>query len=81
MVCPGLRDLPFVLSHPAMVASRFLNSFESQRHAEFPAYEIQGPFCAMSQRVQVEQYDIIETCLGRLAELMDGMDGQVGKGI
>ncbi|CAJ1337233.1 unnamed protein product [Effrenium voratum] len=42
----------------------FLNSFESQRNAEFPAYEIQGPFCAMSQRVQVQQYDIIETCLG-----------------
>lgn len=42
----------------------FLNSFESQRNAEFPAYEIEGPFCAMSQRVQVQQYDMIETCLG-----------------
>merc|ERR1719198_1906943 len=42
----------------------FLSSFESQREAEFPAYEIQGPFCAMSQRVQVEQYGMIETCLG-----------------
>eukprot|EP00971_Amphidinium_carterae_P064115 1269490-Amphidinium_carterae.1 len=42
----------------------FLNAFESQRDAEFPAYEIQGPFCAMSQRVQVEQYDMMETCLG-----------------
>mmetsp|Transcript_21123 Transcript_21123/g.49163 ORF Transcript_21123/g.49163 Transcript_21123/m.49163 type:complete len:88 (-) Transcript_21123:125-388(-) len=42
----------------------FLSSFESQRDAEFPAYEIQGPFCAMSQRVQVQQYDMIETCLG-----------------
>merc|ERR1712130_1085050 len=42
----------------------FLSSFESQRDAEFPAYEIQGPFCKMSQKVQVEQYGIIETCLG-----------------
>ena len=49
------------------VAPRFLNSFESQRNAEFPAHEIQGPFCAMSQRVQVQQYDMIETCLGGLA--------------
>ena len=38
----------------------FLNSFESQRNAEFPAYEIQGPFCAMSQRVQV---GLIWVCL------------------
>ena len=30
------------------LAPRFLNSFESQRNAEFPAHEIQGPFCAMS---------------------------------
>merc|ERR1712151_61977 len=42
----------------------FLSSFESQRDAEFPAHEIQGPFCDMSQRVQVQQYDMIETCLG-----------------
>jgi glucosamine-6-phosphate deaminase len=42
----------------------FMECFESQREAEFPAHEIQGPFCAMSQKVQVEQYSMIETCLG-----------------
>jgi len=42
----------------------FLSAFESQRDAEFPAHEIQGPFCDMSQRVQVQQYSMIETCLG-----------------
>ncbi|CAK9005291.1 Glucosamine-6-phosphate deaminase (GlcN6P deaminase) (GNPDA) (Glucosamine-6-phosphate isomerase) [Durusdinium trenchii] len=56
--------IPVSLQTISTLNHMFLNSFESQRHAEFPAYEIQGPFCAMSQRVQVEQYDIIETCLG-----------------
>jgi len=42
----------------------FLNSFESQREAEFPAPDIQGPFCDMSQRVQVQQYEMIKAALG-----------------
>merc|ERR1712046_439021 len=56
--------LPVSLQTIAVLNQMFLECFESQREAEFPAYEIQGPFCAMSQKVQVEQYDIIETCLG-----------------
>merc|ERR1712167_540518 len=56
--------IPVSLQTIAVLNQMFLSSFESQRDAEFPAYEIQGPFCAMSQRVQVEQYDILETCLG-----------------
>jgi len=55
---------PVSLQMIATLNHQFLECFESQREAEFPAYEIQGPFCAMSQKVQVEQYDIIETCLG-----------------
>ncbi|CAE7873640.1 unnamed protein product [Symbiodinium necroappetens] len=56
--------IPVSLQTISTLNHMFLNSFESQRDAEFPAYEIQGPFCAMSQRVQVQQYDMIETCLG-----------------
>merc|ERR1712151_443671 len=56
--------VPVSLQSIATLNHMFLSSFESQRDAEFPAYEIQGPFCAMSQRVQVQQYGIIETCLG-----------------
>jgi glucosamine-6-phosphate deaminase len=56
--------IPVSLQTISTLNHMFLNAFESQRDAEFPAYEIQGPFCAMSQKVQVEQYDIIETCLG-----------------
>lgn len=56
--------IPVSLQTISTLNHMFLSAFESQRDAEFPAYEIQGPFCAMSQRVQVEQYDKIETCLG-----------------
>ncbi|CAL1147425.1 unnamed protein product [Cladocopium goreaui] len=56
--------IPVSLQTISTLNHMFLNSFESQRNAEFPAYEIEGPFCAMSQRVQVQQYDMIETCLG-----------------
>merc|ERR1719506_616242 len=56
--------IPVSLQTIATLNHMFLSSFESQRDAEFPAYEIQGPFCAMSQRVQVQQYDVVETCLG-----------------
>jgi len=56
--------IPVSLQTISTLNHMFINAFESQRDAEFPAYEIQGPFCAMSQRVQVEQYEMIETCLG-----------------
>merc|ERR1711953_1556706 len=56
--------IPVSLQTISTLNHMFLNSFESQRDAEFPAYEIQGPFCAMSQKVHVEQYGIVETCLG-----------------
>merc|ERR1719333_1716163 len=55
---------PVSLQMIATLNHQFLECFESQREAEFPAYEIQGPFCAMSQKVQVEQYQILEQCLG-----------------
>eukprot|EP00443_Scrippsiella_acuminata_P014913 CAMPEP_0115211776 /NCGR_PEP_ID=MMETSP0270-20121206/22938_1 /TAXON_ID=71861 /ORGANISM="Scrippsiella trochoidea, Strain CCMP3099" /LENGTH=816 /DNA_ID=CAMNT_0002625475 /DNA_START=34 /DNA_END=2485 /DNA_ORIENTATION=+ len=56
--------VPVSLQTISTLNHMFLSAFESQRDAEFPAYEIQGPFCDMSQRVQVQQYDMIETCLG-----------------
>merc|ERR1711907_442799 len=56
--------IPVSLQTISTLNHMFLSAFESQRDAEFPAYEIQGPFCLMSQRVQVQQYDMIETCLG-----------------
>ena len=43
----------------------FLNTFNSQKNASFPSYEHDGPFCELAQRIQVEQYQHIKTCLGR----------------
>ena len=43
----------------------FMNTYLSQRDASFPSYEHKGPFCELSQRVQVSQYEILATCLGR----------------
>merc|ERR1712157_672111 len=56
--------IPVSLQTISTLNHMFLSSFESQRDAEFPAYEIQGPFCKMSQKVQVEQYEMIECALG-----------------
>jgi glucosamine-6-phosphate deaminase len=56
--------IPVSLQTISTLNHMFLECFESQRYAEFPAYEIQGPFCAMSQKVQVEQYAMIECALG-----------------
>merc|ERR1711937_552892 len=39
--------IPVSLQTIAVLNQMFLSSFESQRDAEFPAYEIQGPFCKM----------------------------------
>ena len=43
----------------------FLNTFVSQREASFPSYEHDGPFSALAQRIQVEQFQMLKTCLGR----------------
>merc|ERR1712054_251791 len=56
--------IPVSLQTISTLNHQFLSCFESQKEAEFPAYEIDGPFCAMSQRVQVEQYQMIECALG-----------------
>merc|ERR1719409_1594457 len=55
---------PVSLMTIATLDHMFLSSFESQKTAEFPAHELEGPFCDMSRKVQVEQYKMIKTCLG-----------------
>ena len=39
-------------------------SFGSQKDASFPSWEFDGPFSRLAQRIQVEQYQTIRTCLG-----------------
>lgn len=64
---PGEADIfvPVSLNMFALQDSSFKNSYISQRNASFPSYEHDGPFCELAQQIQVEQYQIIKTCLGR----------------
>jgi len=48
-----------------MMREAFLNTFISQRDASFPSHEHDGPFCELAQRIQVEQYQMVKTLLGR----------------
>jgi glucosamine-6-phosphate deaminase len=64
---PSEADLfvPVSLNMFALQSSAFMNTFASQREASFPSYEHDGPFCELAQKVQVEQYQMLKTCLGR----------------
>lgn len=57
--------VPVSLNMLSVMESAFLNTFVSQRHASFPSYAHDGPFCELAQRIQVEQYHMLKTCLGR----------------
>jgi len=57
--------VPVSLNMFSIMESAFINTFVSQRDASFPSYEHDGPFCELAQRIQVEQYQAIKTCLGR----------------
>jgi glucosamine-6-phosphate deaminase len=43
----------------------FENAFLSQKEASFPSYEHDGPFSELAQRIQVQQYQVLKSCLGR----------------
>jgi glucosamine-6-phosphate deaminase len=49
----------------SVMESAFLNTFVSQKEASFPSYEHDGPFCELAQAIQVDQYQMLKTCLGR----------------
>ena len=49
----------------SVMHSAFMNTFISQKDASFPSHEYDGPFSQLAQRIQVEQYQKIKTCLGR----------------
>jgi glucosamine-6-phosphate deaminase len=64
---PGEADLfvPVSLNMFALQHSAFMNTFISQKDASFPSYEHDGPFSELAQKIQVEQYQMVKTCLGR----------------
>ncbi len=57
--------IPVSLNMFALQDSAFRNSFLSQKDASFPSYEYDGPFSELAQKIQVEQYQKLKTCLGR----------------
>ena len=64
---PSEGDLfvPVSLNMFALQESAFLHTFISQKDASFPSYEHDGPFSELAQKIQVDQYRMITTCLGR----------------
>lgn len=57
--------VPVSLNMFSVVQQAFENAFLSQKEASFPSYEHDGPFSELAQRIQVEQYQSLKTCLGR----------------
>jgi len=64
---PSEADLfvPVSLAMFSVMHNAFMDSFITQKDASFPSPEFDGPFSKLAQRVQVEQYQKIKTCLGR----------------
>ena len=64
---PSEADLfiPVSLNMFSLQYSAFMNTFISQKEASFPSYEHDGPFPELAQKIQVEQYQMLKTCLGR----------------
>jgi glucosamine-6-phosphate deaminase len=57
--------VPVSLNTLSLLHTAFMNCFGSQSAASFPSYEHDGPFSELAQKIQVEQYGMIKTCLGK----------------
>jgi glucosamine-6-phosphate deaminase len=56
---------PVSVNSISMLHTAFMNCFGSQSAASFPSYEFDGPFSRLAQRIQVEQYGMVKSCLGK----------------
>ena len=57
--------VPVSLNTLSLLHTAFMNCFGSQSAASFPSHEYDGPFSELAQKTQVQQYEMIKTCLGR----------------
>ena len=57
--------VPVTLNTFAIMQNAFMKCFGSQAEASFPSYEYDGPFSLLAQRIQVEQYQMMNTLLGQ----------------
>jgi len=64
---PSEADIivPVSLNSMAMLRDTFLNCYLSQKDASFPSYELDGPFCDLTQKIWYEQHKLMELVLGR----------------
>ncbi len=56
--------IPSSLNSLTVLNNIFYNCFGSQKNASFPSYEYDGPFSKLAQKIMVEQYRDIKSCLG-----------------
>ena len=63
--CEANVFVPVTLAMFSTMHDAFMNAFITQKDASFPSPEHDGPFSQLAQRIQVEQYRKIKTCLGR----------------
>ena len=57
--------VPVSLNMFSVMHQSFENAFLSQKQASFPSHDYDGPFSELAQRIQVQQYRTLKTCLGR----------------
>jgi glucosamine-6-phosphate deaminase len=57
--------IPVTLNTFAIMNNAFISCFASQAEASFPSHEYDGPFSILAQKIQVEQYQMMKTLLGR----------------
>ncbi len=64
---PSAADtmVPVSLNTMSLLHTSFMNCFGSQSAASFPSYEHDGPFSELAQKIQVQQYSMVRTCLGK----------------
>ncbi len=57
--------VPVSLNMLTLQHESFMNTYITQKDASFPSHEYDGPFSLLAQKIQVEQYEMLKTCLGR----------------
>ena len=64
---PAEADLfiPVSLNMLTLQHHAFMSTYLTQKDASFPSYEHDGPFPELAQKIQVDQYNKLVTCLGR----------------
>ncbi|MCE5228817.1 glucosamine-6-phosphate deaminase [bacterium] len=56
--------VPASFNTMAIMEHAFMHCMGSQKAASFPSHEFDGPFCQLAQKLWVEQFGMLETCLG-----------------